>query len=362
MKTVYIHIGTFKTGTTSIQHFLKDNRKALERRGVYIPSTKILAHHTLPLSLIKKYSNWRGGWREFDGGPDEIWGTLVEEIEATDCEKVLVSSESFCDLVNENCRAKSEFFAEYLKKRLKAYDVKIICYLRSIEPYLRGVYQESIKITSATVSLADEIDILFRRDSIHTKPSIYLDFYAQIFGEENILVREYSSDSLLEGDSVKDFLNIFGCSDLYEAGGEIRSNPSLSGKQISYKRALNAYAPDSYPLHQELATLLHLVNEISGSEDYECSLPDTIIAEINSEQEKLAAQYSIHLEPAERRPLKESEKKTGLDYELLVLSLLSKIIAQNELLLGENNVNLKQRKYSRWKEKIRKFLGRSDGK
>lgn len=334
MKTVYIHIGTFKTGTTSIQQFLKDNRARLENRGIYVPTTQVLAHHPLPLSLIKKHSYWRGGWREFEGGPDEIWGKLIEEIEETDCENIVLSSESFCDLVNENCRKSSQYFADYLKKKLGVYDVKIICYLRSIEPYLRGIYQESVKITSSTISLGEEISNLFARDSIHTKPSIYLDFYEGIFGRENIIVKEYSKDNLLGGDSVKDFLNIFGCADLYDPGEKIQSNPSLSGLQLRYKRALNLYASDSYTLHKELAQLIHLSEEISSCSKNEFSMPDDIIAEINYEQEKLARDYGVHLQPARKGSTIEQVSKPGLDYDLLVLSLLSKIAAQNELLLG----------------------------
>ncbi len=37
MKTV-IHIGQHKTGTTSIQHYLQDNREALAQHGLYVPS------------------------------------------------------------------------------------------------------------------------------------------------------------------------------------------------------------------------------------------------------------------------------------------------------------------------------------
>ncbi len=37
MKTLYVHIGTKKTGTTSIQGFCVHNRKALESKGYCFP-------------------------------------------------------------------------------------------------------------------------------------------------------------------------------------------------------------------------------------------------------------------------------------------------------------------------------------
>jgi hypothetical protein len=38
MRTI-IHIGQHKTGTTSIQHYLKDNRDELAERGLYVPDS-----------------------------------------------------------------------------------------------------------------------------------------------------------------------------------------------------------------------------------------------------------------------------------------------------------------------------------
>lgn len=38
LKTIYLHIGQEKTGTTSIQHFLETNRSALYDQEVYLPS------------------------------------------------------------------------------------------------------------------------------------------------------------------------------------------------------------------------------------------------------------------------------------------------------------------------------------
>lgn len=37
MKTLYLHIGTPKTATTSIQSFCYQNREILEKQGFYYP-------------------------------------------------------------------------------------------------------------------------------------------------------------------------------------------------------------------------------------------------------------------------------------------------------------------------------------
>ena len=37
MKTLYLHIGTSKTGTSAIQIFCKDNQETLKKQGYYYP-------------------------------------------------------------------------------------------------------------------------------------------------------------------------------------------------------------------------------------------------------------------------------------------------------------------------------------
>lgn len=53
MATLYIHIGTPKTGSTSIQNFLKMNEQALERHGVIHPVIDI------PEITPKSYRTYR---------------------------------------------------------------------------------------------------------------------------------------------------------------------------------------------------------------------------------------------------------------------------------------------------------------
>jgi hypothetical protein len=333
LKTIYIHIGTFKTGSTSIQRFLKENRAALESRRVYVPTTQLLAHHPLPLSLIKKYSDWRAGWREFEGDPDDVWDKFLDEVSKTECETILVSSESFCDLVNENCRESSNVFGEYLKNKLQEYDVKIICYLRSIEPYIKSIYQESIKITSRTISMLEEVDELSQRDSIHLKPTIYLDFYSSLFGRENLIVKEYARKKMKGGDSVEDILDILGCADLYQKEAAIHSNPSLSIESIKLKRALNACGLDSYEYNQEMVRLINLAKDISEDTSFEDSIPGHIVREIESEQNVIEQRYGLKFTSEEVGELGDVAENKLSAYDLLVISLLSKIISQNEILL-----------------------------
>ncbi|GAB2885714.1 hypothetical protein ACCI51_00135 [Microbulbifer echini] len=86
---VYFHIGTHKTGTTSIQSLLHNNKDKLFENGILYPesgSTKTNAHHNLVYESVSswKYKSAFGGWSE-----------LEREVSEKQCDKVVLSAENF---------------------------------------------------------------------------------------------------------------------------------------------------------------------------------------------------------------------------------------------------------------------------
>jgi hypothetical protein len=87
--SVYLHIGTHKTGTSSIQNFLLNNQEYLRERGFLYPTAgrpKIFSdgHHNLfwALSNHKNYDPNVGAWEE-----------LISEIDSSQFQKIIVTSE-----------------------------------------------------------------------------------------------------------------------------------------------------------------------------------------------------------------------------------------------------------------------------
>lgn len=84
MKQLLIHVGPFKTGTSSVQDYFWYNRHAYAEDGLLYPRVGIARngpgrrHYHLA--------------KEFDA---ERWGRLVAAIEESPCERALISSERF---------------------------------------------------------------------------------------------------------------------------------------------------------------------------------------------------------------------------------------------------------------------------
>ena len=144
MKTI-IHIGQHKTGTTSIQHFLQDNRVELGKRGLYVPAG--IAGYTNPSHFILnvyalgagRYSSMKEHIVATKGESylDELEGKLKQDIEKiyadaarNACDRVIWSNEGLY-LLNS--------IAEY--ERLKdlfagvASDSEVVCCFRDVASY-----------------------------------------------------------------------------------------------------------------------------------------------------------------------------------------------------------------------------------
>ena len=91
------HLGTFKTGTTTLQHVLDNNRRLLKSSGILYPRTgrkHKRSVHTRHIALS----------HQKDGSPRQqrIFKQLFEEIDRSGCDQVLLSTETWSNPRNFN--------------------------------------------------------------------------------------------------------------------------------------------------------------------------------------------------------------------------------------------------------------------
>ncbi|RMF60396.1 MAG: hypothetical protein D6746_06955 [Bacteroidetes bacterium] len=131
MKTIFLHIGTHKTGTTSLQQFFARTASRLAREGVLYPRTGRTerlpwAHHGLAWSFL----GWRGRRGRQQGD------ALRREIEAWEGDRVLISCEDFSLLSCDKMRR--------LGRWLAGHRIEVVCYLRPPKDYVLSLYRQHL--------------------------------------------------------------------------------------------------------------------------------------------------------------------------------------------------------------------------
>ncbi|QKX18091.1 WcbI family polysaccharide biosynthesis putative acetyltransferase [Microbulbifer sp. YPW1] len=126
-KKLILHIGQSKTGTTSFQSFCFKHRKALLAEGTLYPESGLLYTHHRNLAL-----HYKGEQRN-----EALVQQLKQEIAAADCERVLISCESFEDLGASQARELLDDFSDL--------DVSVVCTLRNRLDWVQSMYAEYVK-------------------------------------------------------------------------------------------------------------------------------------------------------------------------------------------------------------------------
>lgn len=220
----FIHIGTHKTGTTSVQYFLDRNRDLLKKNNIHYPvsgipsASNLFGHHELAWLFYKGHEKERSG--------DDIWVRLKSEIKLENSPCIVLSSEDFYN---------PQFNIALMKKELEGMKVKIIVYLRNYIGFLRALYFEGIKKNNFSSSFRNFV--LKRKNSINYNSR--LKKWGKHFGAENIIIRLYDSIEPGEG-LLRDFSDQIGFDfSLADGHPEKRLNITVSDKMISIIRALN---------------------------------------------------------------------------------------------------------------------------
>lgn len=133
-RVCYIHIGPHKTGTTSIQTFLKENRSKLLKHGYFVPETRNVygGHHALVRQLcglaVPQHQR-------------ETATAFANAIKDVACEAIVISSETLDSLLlNRNCAR--QFFSRMEELNLEP---KIVFFPRNQSQLLNSRYTEVVK-------------------------------------------------------------------------------------------------------------------------------------------------------------------------------------------------------------------------
>jgi hypothetical protein len=192
---IVLHIGSGRTGTQSLQQFLKGNLAELNRRGVYYPILNGKNHHNpLALPLSRKHTaryfvNMYGS--DYDENLEyyaKYMTELKRMIEVRNPETVILSSEFLArDFEYEDgCRLFEDL-------QSISNDIDIVLYLRNPADYYLSAAMQTLK---ASKSL---------KKPSHLATKSIVSNYKKL-QHSNFFIREYKRDLLVGNDICRDFL------------------------------------------------------------------------------------------------------------------------------------------------------------
>lgn len=244
MKTLYVHIGTPKTGTSAIQELCVQNRALLESKGYGYPefANNYTGYSKRRNGMFLQKSIYRNGVRQIGEEKQrfqENMNIILRQFEIYD--NVILSDEGIWTA--------SYKLGESLWKRLKdagerhKFAVKIIVYLRRQDVYMDSRWKQRVKGNSLKKSASY---IPWERYISHFPSELQLDYYtaletiSAVLGKENTIVRRYERNSFPDGMIQADFLKVIGLelTDEYLIQKDT-VNQSLSGNTCEIKRVLN---------------------------------------------------------------------------------------------------------------------------
>ena len=287
---IYLHIGTPKTGTSSLQEYLAANNKALEEQGFFFDTKEPLRDRIKDIDYdASRYTN--GSWilKSMDEVADNIFNrefwyianmdikalSQMAEVDFSDYSstfrRYIASTEEL--LEKQNVILSNEILWSippiYLKQLYLHFHerIRVIVYLRRQDFLLESFWNHAIRKSVTTVPFDRYISIYgifpnFKRTLQYRQT---LDEISGIIGRENLIVRIYGAKDE-EGnpfDIKKDFAGVVGFD--YKKSVERKNiNTRITGQMIEYIRVLNSIInelpEDRRPSQERIEKILDILS------------------------------------------------------------------------------------------------------
>ena len=229
MKLCILHLGSEKTGTSSIQKYFGAHRAALLKEGFWYPRafTNPGGHVHLKLSAAAL----SGGLN--DGAPD-VTEFRNEHACArkSGAEVAVFSSEFFhSEMRDQEAVGRLRTFLECFFDRFL-----LVYYARRQDQMLVSMHSTAVK--GAWTADANALSVYEFKGHYYFDHFAVCNLWSGSFGRENLICRVYERDKLTNGDIVDDFSSVVGLS-IDSGRSQIASNESLSFETISALLLLN---------------------------------------------------------------------------------------------------------------------------
>ncbi len=274
-KTLFLHIGSPKTGTTAIQGFLHSNPDVLAASGVnYVRAGRANASHNSMISTFRH------------GNGPAVCAEIAQEIADSPASLHVLSSEMFfwAPAAVELARG----LPPELRDR-----TRIICYIRRQDKYIEALYKQVVKNGRA---LADPMAFYrSRRRNLFYSP--ILNAFSDEFGHDSLIIRPFERKNFPAGDVINDFIEQAGVA---LEGTPIRpapaSNKSFSAPISELLGLLRQRSPLFTRDIIRKLTQLEYEGAIRSNDVYDLSQRQFIMGRYAKDNEELRKNYFPHAE------------------------------------------------------------------
>lgn len=235
-----MHIGSGKTGTSSIQSFMNRNRARLAELGYLYPLAPGRKRHTRlglfiqPDHALDARPSWsRENFTSPEAFREEFQRQLFSEINESGLSRVVFSDEALYGCGDEPLR-RLRHFVDPIARSLR-----LVVYLRRQDDHMVSRYQQVVKVgeTRTLVERAHVLD-LARTYDYHARMTAW----KQRLEPTEFVVRRFERDRFVDGSLYQDFLDAAGidvrADDLTPI---LRANESLDADSVEFLRILNIF-------------------------------------------------------------------------------------------------------------------------
>lgn len=205
-KRLILHIGTHKTGTTTIQSTLFNLQHILRKRGIVYPNANLYsssqkAHHFFAHAVAEAYQ-----WHYLTAI------NFISALKKDSNQIVLLSSEAiYRHTLNKNSRSywkRRQAYIKRLSELVEEFDVELLIFFRRRDRFIESVYHERVYKGDTET---------FYKTLEKKKPALDYGKQVSLLNSHFRLVKIYSYENAIKYGLINTFLNAIDCGDILHA-------------------------------------------------------------------------------------------------------------------------------------------------
>lgn len=271
-----LHIGQSKTGTTSLQEFLRQNRAALREKGYLYPDyvyngffLNTLNHNSLAEELcgLSRYPCL---------SVEEYFSQIKEQAASFDCHTIILSAESFFGApqiwrIDEDFLSAHSRKLHVLKEQISGYDLQIIAYLRRQEDWFDSAVAQVIRYDGLLgQQVYQDDEQLSELLEPHLNYQALLQLWQDTLQPDKMCILPYERQKLIKNNTIYDFMHHVGV----DTGGfsfdvkQSQEHASLDRRYMMVKKELNKRSRSRTTERVIIECLNRLSGELDCMEKY----------------------------------------------------------------------------------------------